>query len=679
MLKTSNYFLIKVISVEVNRGVYTIKKNLSVLEGCKYLGLVIPRFCYHEMLSVAGNCRMCLVEVVMGSLAQKPVVSCAMPFLSNMKILLDTPLLQKARANVVEMLLLYHPLDCPVCDQAGECDLQDQTKIYGVKFSRHFFHKRGVENKNSGPIVKTIMSRCIHCTRCVRFNQEILGSEVLGTINRGVMTEISSYDMQPLLSELSGNIVDLCPVGALTLKPYAFKTRPWELKISESIDLTDSLGSNIFIHYKNLEIFRVLPKINKNLNASLISDKARFFYDSLLHNRLIEPLKLGKPCSTESMLFEILKAVQSKKKLLILCNSEISLEVLFLLKLLTYHYSNLKIKSIMTEFQQKNFYSGLVGLVNSIAIDSKVCLLFSLNLQVESVLLNYKLRKKFLHESLEIHSFLNFFNTNNFSTFINLNVKSFQALLKGKNRFFGQLVKETTGLGIIIGEETLYKRGIQALSIVQLFKSINFKTQSLIIGNTCNSAGAKLSHLKCFTKNDVLMARNVFCLNLPSGNVSLRRLLETPMLIKFWFNTHYSALALKANFSYPLAADYMTSGIFLNCETRPQLSSQIFLRDKVTTSLDDLLKFLLNTNKQEKLLFPFLEKEKSVILEPALFENKRLFDLTLTNFAADLKKVSLYPLKAISYDHYLSTKQCENSKILINCSLELRKKCNQQF
>ena len=661
------------ISVEVNRSVYTIKKNLSVLEGCKYLGLVIPRFCYHEILSVAGNCRMCLVEVVMGSVAQKPVVSCALPFLANMKILLDTPLLQKARANVVEMLLLYHPLDCPVCDQAGECDLQDQTKIYGVKFSRHFFHKRGVENKKSSPIVKTIMSRCIHCTRCVRFNQEIVGTEVLGTINRGVMTEISSYDLQPFLSELSGNVVDLCPVGALTLKPYAFKTRPWELKIAESIDLTDSFGSNIFIHYKNLEVFRILPKINTKLNGTLISDKARFFYDSLVYNRLLEPLKSSVTCSTESTLFEVLKAIQSKIPLLLLCDSEIGLETLFLLKLLTYQYSNLKLKNIFSTYQQQNLYVGSVGSINSILKESKLCLLFSLNLQVESVLLNYKLRKKFVDQNLEIYSYLNFFTTNNFSTFINLNVKNFYSFIKGKKQIFGQLLKHTNGVSIIIGEETLVKRGIKAFSLVQIFKAINMRSQTLIVGNTCNSEGVKLSNIKSITKNDILATRTVFCLNLSSTNIVLRKLLEARGLINFWFNTHDSAAARKANFSYPIATDYMSSGMFLNCEARPQLNSQIFLRDKVNNSLFELLKLLVKAKKKEKLSFSFLQKEKCIIMEPSLFDIKKTFNLIGLNLTVDTKQISLYPVKTISYDHYLSTKHCENSKVLLNCSLDLRK------
>jgi len=287
------------IKIEINGLEFLVKSNLSVLEACKYVGITIPRFCYHETLSVAGNCRMCLVEI--GN-SPKPVASCALPILNNMKIFVDTPLVKKARENVLETLLLNHPLDCPICDQGGECDLQDQTKIFGSDYSRFFFNKRGVEDKYCGPLIKTIMTRCIHCTRCVRFGAEIAGVEYLGTLNRGSSTEISGYLSSFFNSEISGNVIDLCPVGALTSKPYAFKARPWELRTNESIDLTDSTGSNIYVNYKESEILRILPKVNSDINDSIISDKARFSYDAVKNQRL---LKLFTKKDTNSSKFEI--------------------------------------------------------------------------------------------------------------------------------------------------------------------------------------------------------------------------------------------------------------------------------------------------------------------------------------------------------------------------------------
>jgi NADH dehydrogenase (ubiquinone) Fe-S protein 1 len=271
------------ISIKINDLKFLVKSGTSILEVCKYVGITVPRFCYHETLSIAGNCRMCLVEV---EGVEKPVASCLTEISEGMSIYTDSAFVKKARENVVEALLLNHPLDCPICDQAGECDLQDQTKTFGSDYSRFFFNKRGVEDKECGPLIKTIMTRCIHCTRCVRFGSEVAGIEILGTLNRGTSTEIGSYVSKFFDSEISGNVIDLCPVGALTSKPYGFKARPWELRVNETIDTTDSIGSNLYVNFKESEIFRVLPKSNRTLNEHIISDKARFSYDSNNNNRI---------------------------------------------------------------------------------------------------------------------------------------------------------------------------------------------------------------------------------------------------------------------------------------------------------------------------------------------------------------------------------------------------------
>jgi len=264
--------------VKINNIEFLVNSNLSVLEACQFVGIHIPRFCYHETLSIAGNCRMCLVEI---EKSPKPVASCALPLSNNLSIFTDSPLVKKARENVLESLLLNHPLDCPICDQGGECDLQDQTKIFGGDYSRYYSSKRIVESKPYGALIKTIMTRCIHCTRCVRFSEEIAGTSSFGTFNRGKNTEIGPYVLNIFDSEISGNVVDLCPVGALTFKPYAFKARPWELKYYESVDCTSSLCTPILINVKESDIVRIQPKMDLQLNNSLISDKIRFVYDSL--------------------------------------------------------------------------------------------------------------------------------------------------------------------------------------------------------------------------------------------------------------------------------------------------------------------------------------------------------------------------------------------------------------
>ncbi|XP_050229620.1 NADH dehydrogenase [ubiquinone] iron-sulfur protein 1, mitochondrial [Mercurialis annua] len=267
-----------------------IPKGMTVLQACEVAGVDIPRFCYHSRLSIAGNCRMCLVEV---EKSPKPVASCAMPALPGMKIKTDTPVAKKAREGVMEFLLMNHPLDCPICDQGGECDLQDQSMAFGSDRGRFTEMKRSVVDKNLGPLVKTVMTRCIQCTRCVRFATEVAGVQDLGVLGRGSGEEIGTYVEKLMTSELSGNVIDICPVGALTSKPFAFKARNWELKGTESIDVTDAVGSNIRIDSRGPEVMRILPRLNEDINEEWISDKTRFCYDGLKRQRLNDPMIRG--------------------------------------------------------------------------------------------------------------------------------------------------------------------------------------------------------------------------------------------------------------------------------------------------------------------------------------------------------------------------------------------------
>ncbi|MBN2751893.1 MAG: NADH-quinone oxidoreductase subunit G [Rhodospirillaceae bacterium] len=258
----------------------------SVLQAAEQLGIEIPRFCYHERLPVAANCRMCLVEI---EKMPKPVASCAMPVSEGMVVKTQSDVALQARKDVMELLLINHPLDCPICDQGGECDLQDQAVAYGKGRGRYTDDKRTVTEKNLGPLVKTAMTRCIHCTRCVRFLTEIAGVPELGMMNRGEHAEITTYVEKALTSELSGNIVDLCPVGALTSKPYAFTARPWELKKTESIDVLDAVGCAIRVDTRGNQVMRVLPRLNEDVNEEWLGDKSRHACDGLLKRRLDTP------------------------------------------------------------------------------------------------------------------------------------------------------------------------------------------------------------------------------------------------------------------------------------------------------------------------------------------------------------------------------------------------------
>jgi NADH-quinone oxidoreductase subunit G len=288
----------------INDQEVDVEPGTSIIQAAEQIGVEIPRFCYHDKLSVPANCRMCLVEVEGGP--PKPVASCAMACGEGMVVKTDSEMVKKARRGVMEMLLINHPLDCPICDQGGECDLQDQAVAYGYDRSRYHENKRAVKDKYLGPLIKTIMTRCINCTRCVRFGEEIAGVTELGQLNRSENAEIGTFIDQAVTTELSGNMIDICPVGALTSKPYAFKARSWELKKTETIDVHDAVGCNIRVDSRGGEVMRVLPRLHEDINEEWINDRSRFAYDGLKKNRLDQPYakKDGKlqPVSWEEAL-----------------------------------------------------------------------------------------------------------------------------------------------------------------------------------------------------------------------------------------------------------------------------------------------------------------------------------------------------------------------------------------
>ena len=277
---------VKLIKVTVDDKVVEVPMGATALQAAELAGAEIPRFCYHERLSIAGNCRMCLVEV---EKAPKPVASCHFPVADGMKIITDGPVVRNARRGVMEFLLINHPLDCPICDQGGECDLQDQAVAYGSDSSRFHEHKRAVKDKYLGPLVKTVMTRCIQCTRCVRFATEVAGVPELGAVNRGENMEITTYVERALTTELSGNLIDICPVGALTSRPYAFVSRPWELQKTDSIDVLDAVGANIRVDARGPDVLRILPRVHEDVNEEWMADRGRFSFDALKKRRLDRP------------------------------------------------------------------------------------------------------------------------------------------------------------------------------------------------------------------------------------------------------------------------------------------------------------------------------------------------------------------------------------------------------
>ncbi len=393
--------------ITINNKKYNVDDNLTIIQACEVANIEIPRFCYHEKLAIAGNCRMCLVEVVGGP--PKPVASCAMSVANGMEIKTDSKMVKDAREGVMEFLLANHPLDCPICDQGGECDLQDQAYQYGKGFSEYLENKRSVKPKNMGPLIKTYMTRCIHCTRCVRFMEDIAGTNEIGAINRGEEMEIATYLEKSISSELSGNIIDLCPVGALTSKPYAFKARSWELTSTDSIDIMDAMGSNISIDSKGLEVLRILPRVNEEINEEWISDKARFCYDGLKYQRLdksyIKKQDKLQPASYNEAINEIAQKFISlnKDEIALFSGQFSSLEEIFILNHLC-QKSEIKYKECRLANQN------LDPLDSSYLFNTKIenidkadfCLLIGTNPRIEAPLLNSKIRQNYITGKLKI-------------------------------------------------------------------------------------------------------------------------------------------------------------------------------------------------------------------------------------------------------------------------------------
>ncbi|NMN68114.1 NADH dehydrogenase subunit G [Candidatus Pelagibacter ubique] len=401
------------LKLKVNEIDVEVEEGLTVLQACEKAGIEIPRFCYHEKLSIAGNCRMCLVEI---EKSPKPVASCAMPATEGMNIKTNTEFVEKARKGVMEFLLANHPLDCPVCDQGGECDLQDQSMFYGVDKSRYKENKREVSEKNMGPLIKTQMTRCIHCTRCVRFATEIAGVPEIGAIGRGEEMQITTYLEQSMESELSANVVDLCPVGALTSKPYVFEARPWELKKTESIDVMDAVGTNIRVDTYGWEVKRILPRINEDINEEWISDKTRYACDGLLNQRLDTPYikyngKFEKASWNE--VFNIIKSKLKnvdKDKICGIAGDLVNMETLYIFKeffnktLGSYNIESRTDHSYLNPEKRENYLFN--SKINGIE-EADFIFMVGSNPRYEATILNARIRKAYLQNKTKIVSFNN--------------------------------------------------------------------------------------------------------------------------------------------------------------------------------------------------------------------------------------------------------------------------------
>jgi len=730
------------IPVQVNNSNYLVNPNLSIIESCKFIGIILPRFCYHEKLSVAANCRMCLVEI---DKISKPITACSAFFLANAIVYTNTPLLKKARENVIEALLLNHPLDCPICDQAGECDLQDQVTQFGSSQSRIYAQKKQVtSNKNCGPVVKTIMTRCIHCTRCIRFSTEIAGVEILGTLNRGGSTEIGTYITKLFHSEISGNVIDLCPVGALTANFYSFELRPWELYAVQTIDLSDSFGSNIYIYYNGFEnktvenstvvksffdlynepnfqtrsVARVLPKINEDINGNWISDRARFSFDSLKQNRLhkeIQPLEYSKKLALSNIKqsinsFEIL----TKFSAAFFIDENVDLETLTVLTKLKQKHSKVGLFSVdkpINLFNYHVFWSfDKVSRLNS---NVRYCFLFASNIKTESIILSTKLKSKSLNNQINFIGMGLFSNQNSFSiSFINLTLYNIFNFIEGKDSNYSKSVISNISSVFCFGESFI-SRSNSSYSLILNELQLRYPNSIFYqVNKKSNTSSFNFTNIRQLTNRSLERFTNKFFYNLDLNlqiNTLLSRLYYKPInkkqsAIIYWFNSHnpMENIFFENIHLIPSLASIESVGTYINLEERPQKNCQLSVHFK-----SPLKDFLYSNTHLKSLSFSSSSKIKELcfvipyhsgyismanefpdfIFISEFVENHKLFKYIKKNFSQLLimtppKTFGIsfrYPFKSAVIDVYTLNSYLKNSPRMRECSRELRKISNNFY
>jgi len=560
------------INIKINNKEIQVDKNLTVMQACEIAGEEIPRFCYHDKLSIAGNCRMCLVEI---EKAPKLVSSCTMPLMDGMSIITNSEKVKAGRKGVMEFLLINHPLDCPICDQGGECDLQDQAMYYGFDKSRYHENKRAVDNKNMGPLVNTIMTRCIHCTRCVRFATEVAGVPEIGMLGRGENAEITTYLEQSITSELSGNVIDLCPVGALTSKPYQFKARPWELKRTDSIDIFDAIGSNIRIDSRAQEILRVTPRANDLINEEWITDKVRFNYDGYYQQRIDQPYirKNGKlePVSWPDALKSLKQKLKQSKPLSVI-GDQVDIETGYAVKKFMKNFgeNNVECRTdnqaiIHNNIESIRFNTPLTEIENSDLI-----ILGGTNPRIEAPIINHKIFKAY-------NNFAEIFNIGenldlNYPThqlgndLSNLNSEDIQkALKKSKNPLMIIGSAFLSNIQDVKTLKALFEFSHKYKIITEEKNNLNFLTPhasrvgNLLLGNTTNIDCQPLSSINKKDFDIILSFGSEIIANSEFENLS-----------KVYFGHHGDEGALKADIILPTPLYTEKYGTFVNIEGRPQ-------------------------------------------------------------------------------------------------------------
>ncbi|XP_076755828.1 NADH dehydrogenase (ubiquinone) 75 kDa subunit [Xylocopa sonorina] len=586
---TSSKFQQDLVEVFIDDIPVQVPPGTTVLQAAAKVGVEIPRFCYHERLAVAGNCRMCLVEI---EKQVKPVAACAMPVMKGWRVKTNSDLTRKAREGVMEFLLVNHPLDCPICDQGGECDLQDQSMAFGSDRSRfvdiNYSGKRAVEDKDIGPLIKTVMTRCIHCTRCIRFASEVAGIDDLGTTGRGNDMQVGTYVEKMFLSELSGNIIDLCPVGALTSKPYAFVARPWETRRTDSIDVLDAVGSNIVISHRTGEVLRILPRVNEEINEEWLSDKARFSYDGLKRQRLITPMikvngKL-EAVEWEDALVASTRAIQNgapPNKCAAIAGKLADAEALVAMKDLV---NRLGGESLATEQPFPKHAAGIdirsnYLLNNTIAAveEADVVLLIGTNPRYEAPLVNTRLRKGYIHGEQTIGLIGPNVDLTYDYEHLGQSPETITQLRNGTHPFSNALKSAKKPL-IILGIEQLTRRdGGKILSETQLLAQslgkssmapdAEWKVLNILHTNASQVAALDLGYLSSVEEIKEQQPKVLFLLGADDANIKKE---EFPNSCIIYIGSHGDEGASIADIILPGAAYTEKVGTYVNTEGRAQ-------------------------------------------------------------------------------------------------------------
>ena len=657
-----------------------VNPSMTILQACEYIDKEIPRFCYHERLSIAGNCRMCLVEVVGGP--PKPMASCALqvkdlrpgPNGGPPTIKTNSKMVKKAREGVMEFLLINHPLDCPICDQGGECDLQDQAIAYGVDFSRFIEPKRAVLDMDLGPLVETHMTRCISCTRCVRFITEIAGIPEMGQIGRGENSEITSYLGRTLDSELQGNIIDLCPVGALTSKPYAFTARPWELSKTNSIDVMDALGSNIRIDSKGKKIMRIIPRNHDGINEEWLSDKSRYIWDGLNRQRLDKPYVRDvsgrlKPCSWNEAFDVIVNKFNKNSNILALAGDLINIETLFSAKELV---SNLggktecRIADTCIPPDDRGLYAGTVP-IDQIS-NSDVIFIIGSNPRIEAPVLNARIRNSWL-KGTEVNLVGEKCDLTYEYNHKGTNLSELDKITKSKTKLFSN-----KRILIILGQGIFSRNdGYDALEVVKKFKeSLNADLISLHVA--ASRVGAMdlnfvsdLGYSSSIKWSDIILNIGMDEYDLPKSKFVIYQ------------GSHGDRGANRADVILPSCAFSEESGIYVNTEGRPQVSLKAC--EKIGEAREN---WAIIRALSEKLNCTLKYNNLTQLREKLFFEHPNLssFDEVKKNHWINSHKYSKeclkFELKNIWRDHYLTNPIARSSAIMAELSKNKQKKLNNK-